>query len=658
MNRLFFCIAYYFLAVCLQAKGALEAFEQKERRRAPPCEESCSRKELMLLQLDAIRHTFETRYTPSSWKKAFHGWNIAEQIQLAKDEIESKEQISLKHFQRLLRRYFKSALDYHVEISFHSTEASNLPFRIKGAQGRYFVVSINEKAPNYKSIPVQVGDEIITFDGKPIDDVVNAFKREEMYSPTPTGHMIAESFLTNRLGSAAHIVPQGTCPITIRSAQDGAIKKFEPKWNYKPEMIAHHSRLSSAPNLFDSSFFDSILNKEMATPLADLVAESEIIHPDLSFDEPAEPSQGVSMKILGGMQSELAAAVEAGGMHDDVDILWRHGGRHFKAYLFKTPHNQRVAFLRLPHYYGAHNEANELSNLIYHLQYSSDALLIDQTNNPGGYFFYMYAVASMLTGKPLKTHAHYQSITQSDVVSALKNIASLEELRNVTDAKKSLGTTIQGFNVDYDLALGLKKHFQNIIDEWGKGKNIIGPSPLMGVELVKPHPKTRYTKPIIFLVNGMSFSCADFLPAMFQDTQSPVVVMGTQTAGAGGFVVKTQLPNRFGINQFSYTASLAVREDHRPIENLGVVPDVIYELTPEDLQNSYRGLMEAVCSVIDKLVPADVKRPALPLPSLGSGQTALQPPKAASAGKPAPSKGAPVKAAPKPPINLDDFQIS
>ncbi len=91
---------------------------------------------------------------------------------------------------------------------------------------------------------------------------------------------------------------------------------------------------------------------------------------------------------------------------------------------------------------------------------------------------------------------------------------------------------------------------------------------------------------VVVLVDEMNASCGDIFPAMLQDNDR-AIVMGTKTMGAGGNVVDhtfDQAPNgHFAVRQ---TESLVVRKDGSYIENVGVTPDVEFDMNSA-LQGKY-----------------------------------------------------------------------
>ncbi|MFA6916707.1 MAG: protease-like activity factor CPAF [Parachlamydiales bacterium] len=543
-------------------------------------------KDRMIADLEIIKNAYEVCYAPAEWKKTFADWDLDVEFQKAKDQIDSIDYITTKDYQRIVKHFLLSTKDYHVSPLFHSTEMSALPFRLQGAEGRYFVVQTNNKLRNYLEIPLQVGDEILTFNHIPIHEAIQNFRRSEFGNPdSETDQGMAEGFFTSRLGSLGHLVPQGQCVITVKHKANGATATYAPHWEYYPEQIeaAYNRRnnkgwieLEEDQPLSAHGFF----TKKMSTPYAVALKGMQEL-----LGQEDRDMMGSALDILCG----------------NNQILWQANSNFYKAYVYETSKKQKIGYIRIPTYHATYAEAQEFAQLIAGYQVNTDALIIDQQNNPGGYFFYMYAIASMLTDKPLKVPLHKQTLTQEDVAFALQYLNHIESIRNNYEAKQILGSTLQGYGVNFLVAQQFKSHFHRIIEEWNLGSMITSPISLYGIDEIQPHPTARYTKPLLILINHMDFSCADFLPAILQDNKR-ALLLGTKTAGAGGFILKAAHPNRFGIASYSYTGSIAERLDHRPIENLGVTPDIPYRMTANDLLNGYQDYHQALQNAIDLIL--------------------------------------------------------
>jgi C-terminal processing protease CtpA/Prc len=250
-------------------------------------------------------------------------------------------------------------------------------------------------------------------------------------------------------------------------------------------------------------------------------------------------------------------------------------------------------------------EPEEFKDIISRFQKQSEALVIDQLGNPGGIVLYMYAIASMLTDKPLALHAERETISQQDVYNAVMTLDSIKLMEPTTDEEAQMLFGIDsllGYPVTLKLFHQIVAKSQFIIDEWNKGNHFTSLNYMMGISSIDPHPQVRYTKPILILVNELDVSCGDFFPAIMQDNKR-ATIFGSKTAGAGGYVLNASHHNMFGISTYTFTGSIAERLNQQPIENLGVTPDVSYTLTKEDLQNNYPSYIQAVNKTIEGMLP-------------------------------------------------------
>lgn len=538
-----------------------------------------SLKESMMADFDTIQNIFEFHYAPREWKKKHFGWDLRDEVQKAKEMIQHSEKITVRGYQEIVNHFFRSTRDYHVTVEFYSTETATLPFRIQGAEGKYFLTKINQNQLSPKVFPWNIGDELVAFDGRPIQEVINDLKKEIGRGNDATDNALAEIALTSRDAALGHKVPKGPLIVTLKSSKTSKLSSYQLIWDYTPEKIpggfAPLYTIMHAPCLLASQHKSSnplhpLFEDQMLSPIYCSLVQAS--HPKSPHDIGAKKS---FLPPLGKVRWETG--------DDDT----------FHAYLCQTPDGSSVGYIRIHQYNGKEVEVDEFSQLIAELEENSDALVIDQMNNPGGSVFYMYALASMLTDQPLHTPKHRSSLSPREISVAAKLISSIESAGSEKEAQELLGETYVGTPVTLQMVKFFLNYFRFLVSEWDAGKTLTTPFYLYGIDCINPHPEIRYTKPIIILVNPLSFSGGDFLPAIFQDNRR-ALIFGSRTAGAGGHMTSTNFPSRFGIKSFSYTRSIAERLDHTPIEGLGVTPDIPYSLTQEDLQYGYRGMVKAI----------------------------------------------------------------
>lgn len=553
--------------------------------------------------LDIIKNAFEVRYAPAEWKKSYVKWDLEEQINIAKAKIHSKTNIKVSNYQQILKEFINGTQDHHVGIIFYSTAAAFLPFSIQGAEGRYFISSIEDSVTG----KLFVGDEIITFNGKPIQQVIDELRKQEFGDrDILTDQCLTEMMFSVRIGQVGHVIPEG--PVTISVIQKGQTKPtvLNLKWLNLPEKISDGPFHNSSQSFYQSlaSIIKALLENKKPNPLdyAHLNKPMQW-HGYSAYCEAYERKK----EYEANAEDEAVPFWDTPLMGNKNGILpnlgkptWEAPDYYvFRAYTFKTASNKVIGYIRIPSYQFDENAPKQFSLLVNLFNKTTDALVIDQLHNPGGSSLYTYALASMLSPKPLEVPSHRISITQEDVADALKMVADLKELEGKDIPEGAMD--LHGFPISASYVSGLLGHSRFVISEWNAGRFLTQPTYLNGIKTIKPHFQGAYSKPIVVLVNSLDFSGGDFFPAILQDNKR-ATIFGSRTAGAGGFVLTFSPPNRFGVAMYALTGSIAERLDHNPIENLGVTPDVNYEVTADDLQNGYRGYIKAVNDAVETLI--------------------------------------------------------
>jgi hypothetical protein len=535
-------------------------------------------KQMMLSDLDSLQGMIAARYAPAGWKKEQYGWDLNAQIQQAKDKINASDSFGVKDYQQLLKSLLNSMKDYHVSVSFYSTEASMLPFSVTEAQGHYFISGINRKALPQNVFPYNVGDEVVSFDGRPVADLIAEYEKKAGMGDVPhTDASMAAIFLTYRSGANGDTVPQGPVSVGIKAAGAPAAAEFPMKWTYVPEMIA--------PQPFVSK------NKGISAPKIPMSWLGMMM-----VDVASAP---------GGAQASYGIGNKDGFLPDFGEKTWTAPADNgFRAYVYKSPSTGRnIGFVRIPTYAVSDPEkaAKDFAALVPELNNRADALVIDETNNPGGIVLYLYALASMLTDTPLAAPKHYITLTQADVSEAINFIQESASAKTDDDAKQVLGDDVAGYPVDLPLLQNWTAFYVDTVKQWSAGRTITTPLAVFGIDTIKP-AAVHYSKPVMILTNQLDFSGGDFVPAIMQDNKR-AVIFGERTAGAGGVVKEYKRENNLlGVQSVHLTATIAQRAGGEPIENLGVTPDIPYAVTPADVQGNYAGYLNAVDAAVNGLI--------------------------------------------------------
>lgn len=548
---------------------------------------SMEKKNGMLRDLDVIKHTLEVGYGPAEWKRSHSKWDLEQETEEAKTRIASMEKISSKQYQQILKQYLNKTRDYHVGIQFTSTEEATLPFTVKGINGRYFINWVDTKLLAPTHFHIRVGDELLEFDGAPVHEMITQLKTASgLLANAQTDQSLTELSLTHRKGMRGDVVPRGPMSVTVKSEENGKLYRYRLIWNYTPEVIP--SILDKTP-MQDTiwSMFDqerSTINDEtsLMTSLYELYA--------LNGEGGNRPTIGSYSSFIPNLGEKV--------WEKDEDC-------HFKAYIYLNPQGKKIGYIRIPNYRGDVEKVETFGQIINYFQENTEALVIDQVHNPGGSVLYMYSLASILADKPFITPKHRICITPKYVLKAHEDLKQLEKISSDADAEKYLDEKC--YYRTYEYCLYLKEYCRFIINEWNVGNYFTRPTYLGGVEQINYHHKYRYTKPIVMLIDELDFSGGDFFPAILQDNKR-VTLFGTRTAGAGGCVYQFEFPNMNGIAKISYTASIAERVNFQPIEDLGVTPDIDYQITMDDLKVGYKGYVKTLNQVISNLLAEPTQR--------------------------------------------------
>jgi C-terminal processing protease CtpA/Prc len=525
-----------------------------------------------------MKSVYETTYAPTEWKKEFAGWDLQREYAAATSRAQSKADLTVAEGRRILMDFVYSMRDYHVSIQFLSTEASSLPLTIRSAEGRYFIVSIDREKLSEELFPFSVGDEVTTFDGRPVADVVAELRTNTAENTAVTDQALAELSLTSRRTARGLPAAQGPVTIGIKAQGSETVSTRQLIWDYKQEEIP------PIESVFRSKFPKN--EKKSLIPNFQMTANA-----DLAAEDP---------HAIGSRNSYLP---------NFGPTIWESEPTDpFQAYIYRDENNKMIGVVRIRSYFFMTEDAKAyddavlaFSKIVNRMEKFTDAMVIDQLNNPGGSVFYLYALASTLSPTPMQTPRHTMSITPTEVQECLQTLKMLDKIKTDEDARKEIGEVVHGYPVNLQFLHFYRGYCTTYIQDWKAGQTMSRPFWIAGVDQINPYPKGTYTKPIMVLTNELDFSGGDFFPTILQDNQR-AKIFGVRTAGAGGYVNEFRFPSLLGVEKFRVTQSLAHRATQNPIENLGVTPDIAYTMTANDRQNNYADYVKAVKEAIKGLL--------------------------------------------------------
>jgi hypothetical protein len=589
-------------------------------------------KEQMLQELENVKYNFLIKYAPAEWKREFLGWSVEDAFEKAKVRLLSENLTTFRDYHKIFREFMSSPRDYHVGFQFYSTEGSFFPWSAKRVQGKYyvlpdFVLQINLEDVLFETdkltalydleslaAKLKIGDELIAFNGVPIQETIERIIDEDLGGDRSlTGYALAERMLFSYWGKSGREVPLDSFEVTLLHRGERKAIVYRLPWFHIPEWVVNP--LLSKREVYSSPLSEKKLQLAVADPktttsaiqsLHDLEA---LLKKDFLVEMAADLLQPkVAQSFLKHNAEEKEDEREKGFLPPLGPVVWETPlESEIYAYLFENACGERIGYLYLPSFAyeeNAQKMIDQLGEIVSHLNKESQALVLDITNNPGGSLFYMYGVLSLLTDRPLTVPAQREILIPRDVYNMavlynFLNLVTQTSTENPEPALKELN--LGGCILDLNDIQQLMVYAQSIMDMWKTGQKYTPAQFIYGVSSIKPHAAHRYDKPILLLINELDFSCGDLFPAILQDNRR-AKLFGTKTAGAGGYVLPYLHTSQFGIKAYSLTGSMAYRPDGRPLENLGVSPDVKYELTVRDIQHQYAEYIRAVNAEIRKII--------------------------------------------------------
>ncbi|MDD9952445.1 MAG: protease-like activity factor CPAF, partial [Zetaproteobacteria bacterium] len=566
-------------------------------------------KSAMKALLDELYIRFNDHYAPLHWKKTNYGFDLDLKRSQLTEQIDTG--ISVEQYHQQLKGLISATQDYHVNIHFASTGSSVLPFTLAKVGTEYVISYIDRSHLPPPRFPFSIGDKVTSLGGEPVANIVEKLYADLTVNREKTDDALRALSITMRRGTKALPLPKGPV-LVIGENTLGKELSAEVIWIHESNSM-EYLPVTSKPEGFTTAmsnfgFSPLQLPMDLAIASKDPAKVWNMIRHNMKRDYSFHHNLGLQKRVSAGevpQENRLSIPQFIGDRRGftpklNGKIVWQSDPKgEFFAYITENINRERTGFLRLHSYVttsgvSATQAASQLRAIMKIMNNNADVLVIDQTSNPGGSLFYLYAIASMLTDKPLQTPKERVALDSGMVWDAHRQIKGLDSLLALLNMLGvGFSEDIDGYKLDLQGLYFLREYYRFIIEQWKEGKTLTDPYHIYGTDSIIPDAEVNFTKPVLLLVNELDFSCADFFPAIMQDN-SRMTLMGENTAGAGGYVLSYGLQNNLGVLGYSMTGSIAIRPNGNPIENLGVTPDIAYSLDYQDFKNGFLPYQEAI----------------------------------------------------------------
>ena len=178
--------------------------------------------------LTQLASQYAKNYGPYEWKRDVQGFDLMRLTSWLQRIAHSDD----LDFQEALIEYVASLNDAHDTIAFPTTFSAALPMTVDIYDGKVLIDTINRTLLPIAQFPFGIGDELVSMDGRPAQELIQAFRKYAIAANQRSTNRIAAGRLVNRSQQIMpHIAGLGTnATVMIRLAATGATNTYTIPW--------------------------------------------------------------------------------------------------------------------------------------------------------------------------------------------------------------------------------------------------------------------------------------------------------------------------------------------------------------------------------------------------------------------------------------------
>ena len=542
---------------------------------------------------------YAKNYAPYEWKRDVFGFDLLRLNQWLQDIHKAND----LDFQEVLIDYVASLNDAHDFIAFPTTFSASLGLSVDIYDGKVLIDVINRALLPVAQFPFVVGDELISIDGRPVQDAIISFRKYAISANQSSTDRTAASRLVSRSQQIMPHIPElgDTATVVIRLTSTGAQNTYFIPWRKTGIPITsqgpvpgpgrqpfRETEQSSAGASGPGSGATPLLFKVTDVAATDNTLPS-YMRPVLSLLNASVPQDYYSVLNFG---SKFPIYGPPPG------FVQRLGAAPTDFFLTGTyvASGLRIGLIRIPSM-SPPNVALALQQLDQEIAFfnaNTDGLIVDVMRNPGGLVSFVESIAQRFIPTPFRTVGFEIRATGAWLFSLAAQL---------TNAKLS--------NAPPQIIKNLQDNFDEVLNAYNEQRGRSAPISLNSTGSLTLNPAiASYSKPLMVMVDEFSASGADMFPAIIQDNERGPI-FGMRSMGAGGSVVGFNA-TAYTESFFRVTVSLMNRGHliHTPefppapyIENIGVRPDIIQNyMTRTNLLTGGASYVQAFTAAIVSLV--------------------------------------------------------
>ena len=512
------------------------------------------------LDFQQLAALFSKRYAFLDWKQdalKFDALNLKpwlDRVAAAKSDIEYFE---------ICAEYAASFKDGHTGFGLPSSFSATLGFSVDLYDGRPLVDYIDRKRLPEAQYPFQIGDELISVDGRTVADWHTEISRLNGGGYARTTQRYGATLITSRVQSyypRAHEI--GDSATVVVSRRNGATETWTLPWR---KAGTPYTTTSPSPGF----------RAAMRAPRSVTTSDEQT---DVAPSAPTWPKSLDRIRSMRVMRSRFWNASVGVGAVAPVfklpDNFVQRAGTASYDTLFSgtfTAQGLTIGFLRVGSFDGL--DTATLQKEIRFMQQSTDGLILDVMRNPGGYG--CDAETLLRHFAPDGIHSAAMSIRVTwDYIAGLESDLQLANAYSddpdvITEIQQELAAAKAAFASAKGLTAPLP---------------ICGPSQDLGPALDRSGKPVTYSKPVMLLIDDRTASAAELFASVMQD-ENRATLFGYRTSGAGGSV-DAYAAGVYSETSVSMAIGMLLRKNgisstEYPtapyIENIGVRPDTVVD---------------------------------------------------------------------------------